>query len=206
MSRQLQSLSIRIARFWKQVARAKDGCWLWQGTILHTGYGQVCFEGHAQSAHRVAWLLTNGEIPKGLCVCHRCDTRACVRPDHLFLGTAKDNMQDMYRKGRGPTGLRNGALTRPHRRAWGDRNGSRTHPESRPRGEKHYLKKDPMRVCGENNAHCILTDSQVAEIRRRYAANKETQQDLAADFGVSQAHISRLVRRQMRKIKTRRNK
>lgn len=86
-------------RFWAK-AHSGDGCWEWHGSITK-GYGMILFEGRNQYAHRVAWILTNGPIPDGLQVCHRCDNPLCVRPDHLFLGTVSDNMQDMYDKGRG---------------------------------------------------------------------------------------------------------
>jgi hypothetical protein len=81
-------------RFWKHVQKTQ-GCWLWAAGL--TGrYGH--FEG--DYAHRFAWRIHFGPIPKGRCVCHRCDVPLCVRPDHLFLGTHKDNTQDAIRKGR----------------------------------------------------------------------------------------------------------
>lgn len=73
------------------------GCWLWTGPTDPGGYGQI---GHAGRAHRRSWITSNGDIPRGLHVLHRCDVPGCVNPDHLFLGTPKDNAQDREAKGR----------------------------------------------------------------------------------------------------------
>lgn len=88
------------ARFWEKVSKT-DGCWLWTASLTRGGYGQFSpRKGVIRRAHRIAWLLVNGPVPDGLWVLHRCDTPACVRPDHLFLGTPKDNHADMEAKGR----------------------------------------------------------------------------------------------------------
>jgi len=76
-------------------------CWLWIGrTKNRGGYGRLRHRGRLVSAHRMTWILSNGSIPVGMNVCHRCDNRLCVRPDHLFLGTQKQNLDDMRKKGR----------------------------------------------------------------------------------------------------------
>lgn len=87
-------------RFWRKVLKTPD-CWAWSGAKQRRGYG--CMEttkGVNRSAHRVSWELHFGEIPKGMCVLHKCDNPECTRPDHLFLGTLKDNTKDMISKGR----------------------------------------------------------------------------------------------------------
>ena len=78
-----------------------DGCVEWPRGRSRSGYGQLRSEDRTPwLAHRLAWTLTNGPIPDGLLVCHRCDNPPCVNPEHLFLGTHVDNMRDMVQKGR----------------------------------------------------------------------------------------------------------
>lgn len=107
-------------RFWSKVRKAEgEGCWLWQGARGAGGYGQIGVWRQGPNgrrvlvkigAHRVAWELTNGSVADGLHVLHRCDTPACVRPDHLFLGTSSDNGADMVAKGRARGGGWHGPL------------------------------------------------------------------------------------------------
>jgi len=87
-------------RFMGFVELSDEGCWLWKSTITHTGYGQFRFLNKVILAHRMAYELYVGAAPPRCCVCHRCDVRHCVRPDHLFLGTTSDNQRDRYLKGR----------------------------------------------------------------------------------------------------------
>lgn len=86
--------------FFKHVSPQEDGCWQWTGRIRDGGYGRMKLNGKETRAHRVSWLIHKGDIPNGLCVLHRCDNRLCVNPKHLFLGTRRDNYEDMKKKGR----------------------------------------------------------------------------------------------------------
>lgn len=90
-------------QFWLKV-RKSEGCWIWQGIIDKRpdhGYGWFKFGGKWRvRAHRFSWEITYGNIPDGMLICHKCDVRACVRPEHLFLGTSRDNAKDMTKKGR----------------------------------------------------------------------------------------------------------
>jgi hypothetical protein len=88
--------------------KVEDGCWEWQGYRHPNGYGRVSWLGKVQWAHRVVWQLCFGDIPDDLWVLHHCDNPPCCNPEHLFLGTPKDNTQDSIRKGRwNAKGLRN---------------------------------------------------------------------------------------------------
>ena len=85
----------------EQTMKVDSGCWEWIGPKCSSGrYGWLSIDGNRGMAHRVSYEAFVGEAPGNLFVCHKCDNGICVNPDHLFLGTAKDNMQDCLRKGR----------------------------------------------------------------------------------------------------------
>lgn len=157
-------------RFWSRVKRG-PGCWEWQGQARVKGYGRLQIGSRKDGsrrkvlAHRLAYELTYGPIPKdgsyhGVCVLHSCDNPICVRPSHLFLGTNHDNVLDKMKKGR--------------------------HPRARP--------KKPARMPKEQNPNARLSEHQIKEIRKRYARGGITQAELAKEYGVVQPHISRIVR------------
>lgn len=161
-------------RFWAKVN--KDGptmphidsaCWEWTACKSNSGYGAFGLNGKAFHAHRVSWLIVNGEIGQtaayhGLCVCHRCDNRNCVNPSHLFLGTQRDNIRDMVDK---------------------KRHGSLTKPENQSRGEHHGMAK----ISAEN----------VMQIRAIYAAGEISQKAIGLRFGVTDVLISKIINRKI---------
>ena len=89
----------------KYIPVTESGCWLWQGPLDSGGYGRFLIK-KTKLAHRASWMIFIGQIPDGMCVCHKCDVPSCVNPNHLFLGTTNDNIQDMVNKDRHARGER----------------------------------------------------------------------------------------------------
>jgi hypothetical protein len=118
-------------RFWAKVNQTET-CWLWTASTTTFGYGVIGRGGKGGgfvNAHRLSWQIHFGDIPKGLCVLHRCDVPACVRPDHLWLGTKKENSLDAVAKGRwrhaDPTQCKRGHLYDAPNTIWQMSNGKR---------------------------------------------------------------------------------
>lgn len=145
----------QITRFWSKVEQPKDGCWTWRGCKSSQGYGYVRINGKTNKAHRIAYEIAYGRPPDNLLVCHHCDNPSCVRPDHLWLGTNKDNTLDRHNKGR-TVMCRN------------------------PGGYK--LKRSRK---GELAARVKLKNRQVDEIRAKYEARAATIKMLATEYNVS---------------------
>lgn len=158
----------RIDKFWSRVKIGNpDECWEWQASCFPTGYGHLTIKGKSLYSHRVSWELTNGEIPDGLFVCHKCDNPPCCNPQHLFVGTPLDNVRDRDAKGRG-------------------RKQPKKFREEKPRQPR-------IMPTGESSYHHKLTWELVATIRQRYSMGDVTQTQLAKEYNVAISTISRLV-------------
>ncbi len=167
--------------FWRRV-RKGDGCWIWTGEKYQNGYGRFNWRYSPRcstTAHRAAYMLTNGPIADGMIACHRCDVRDCVNPSHIFIGSHLDNMRDMREKGRGSTGASHAAAV----------------SIGAQKGEDHWTKRTPGRTSkGATHYSTSLTEDDVREIRRR-SAGSETQRAIAAEFGLSEPTVSSIVHR-----------
>lgn len=89
-----------LQRIEQRCSKDVRGCWVWTGAINRHGYGNAKVDRRNVGIHRMAWALAFGDVPDGLLVLHKCDMRSCVNPQHLFLGTHKDNTADMIKKNR----------------------------------------------------------------------------------------------------------
>lgn len=88
--------------FWLKVdVRGANDCWLWTASVDTSGYGWGISVNRSRriTAHRYSWMLKNGPIPRGMIICHKCNTPRCVNPKHLYAGTHKDNMRDLLSSG-----------------------------------------------------------------------------------------------------------
>lgn len=113
-------------RFWKYVKRAnEDQCWEWQGCLTKKGYGFLRVGRSTQLAHRFSWAIRYGSVPSDLCCLHRCDNPRCVNPNHIFLGTRKDNNEDRARKKRGRNGPQDGPNNNYAKLTWNQIDGMR---------------------------------------------------------------------------------
>jgi hypothetical protein len=141
-------------RFWKKVKKLSP-CWIWMGATT-AGYGsfnRIVINGkaHTDLAHRISYELAYGDIPEGMFVCHTCDNRWCVFPGHLFLGTPKDNMDDMHQKGR---------------------NFERTKPELHARGERQHLAKLTAKKVQEIRNRITGKRGERAALAREFGVSK----------------------------------
>lgn len=187
-----------VTRFWSKVdRRGPEECWEWKCGRGDFGYGAFSIKHRNRGAHRVAWVLSNGPIPRGMWVCHSCDNPPCCNPAHLFLGTHQDNEDDKTAKGRRPTGDAHYSRTNPERLARGDRNGRRLYPERYPTGDRHPYRLRPETVPrGERHGRAKLTEQDVTSIREMYSSRpRPTQKDIAARFGISISTVSDIVNR-----------
>lgn len=172
--------------FWERVKISDENfyngtpCWEWT-LCLYRGYGRYNISGRKQLCHRISWTLVNGEILDGLYVLHHCDNPKCVNTEHLFLGTALDNVRDKINKGR-------------DRYASGDDAGARKHPERYKWKENHLFRTNPDKILrGERNGGSKLKTKDIEKIKELYATGEYTQQEIGNIFKISNQHISSIL-------------
>lgn len=184
----------------RDITPDENGCWLWPGGIESNGYGRAKHDGKVWWVHRLSYVHHHGPIREGALVCHHCDVRHCVNPEHLFLGTPADNTADMVSKGRHRVGERapNAKLTeadvlaiRADTRgleaiaaAYGV-SGPTVSEIKKRRTWKHL---DPASPGSQDHGNARLTPAQVRAIR----ADPRVQRLIAAEHGISASVVSEI--------------
>ena len=100
VKKQQQWHGLSIVERWQKYVKQTPACWLWIGFCDEHGYGRLHVAGRPDLAHRLSWEIHYGAVPQGRYVLHKCDTPACVNPEHLYLGTQVDTIADMFTRGR----------------------------------------------------------------------------------------------------------
>lgn len=211
------------SRFWRRVEKIENGCWLYGGRFFGNRYGQLQVAGRGSgnvTAHRFSFELHHGLVPVGMFVCHKCDVRNCVNPEHLYVGTHEDNTRDIIERGRT---AKNTGRCRPldrmdvrfgHNRALAKEQREQLKAEYASGAYTQMQLADRYRISqatvsatirgvrnmgsGEHkprrsgNFRRKLTAKQYVQIRELYRAGS-TQQKLAVAFGCDQTTISRIV-------------
>ena len=167
-----------ITNFYRKISpTANDqGCLEWLGASHKDGYGRFGIAGRLFQSTRIAFFVATGIDPLNMDVCHKCDNPPCCNPDHLFLGTRADNVKDMISKGRA------------------NFQKDPAKPAS-PRVRPAYIRKDS--AVGARHGQCKLDDATVTMIREMYCKSKTTHAQIAAEFGVVQSLIGKIIRREL---------
>lgn len=197
-------MQVCIERFLKYVNKKESSCWEWIGSIqTKTGYGQFYLNKKNISSHRVSWILHEGEIPKGLCVLHKCDNRKCVNPDHLWIGNHKENTRDMIEKGRIfiqksiMNDQQKSQCIQLYKKGIKKKEIASILGVNQKRVWKEVHKYFPhFRCIGTDNKKSKLTEIDVLEIRKSYIPYKMSCPMLAKKFSVNTTTIQRIIFRQ----------
>lgn len=151
-----------------------NGCWIWQKTLSSNGYAILCFKGKLKTASRLSYETFIGKIPKGMYVCHNCpngDNRKCINPEHLWLGTPKENAKDAVKKG---------TMTK----VWGRK-------KTKEEIDKIQKNRSIPNQKGENHPNNTLKNSDVFEIRELLKSGIK-QMEIAKKYKVCQGVISQI--------------